>query len=146
MSSMKILFVCQSNVGRSQVAHGFFQSMSKHESLTAGTEVEQIMAKYPAPTRMVKDDPRHRNSIPYMKGHGIDISENLRDQLTQEMVVEVDRVIVMADRETWPDYLRSADNVTAWDMTDPVGRDAEFAGQIFDEIKSRVEKLVAQIG
>ena len=128
MSSMKVLFVCQSNVGRSQVAHGFFQSMSKHESLTAGTEVA------------------HRNSIPYMKGHGIDISENLRDQLTQKMVVEVDRVIVMADRETWPDYLRSADNVTAWDMTDPVGRDAEFAGQIFDEIKSRVEKLVAEIG
>jgi hypothetical protein len=31
-------------------------------------------------------------------------------------------------------------------MTDPVGRDAEFAGQIFDEIKSRVEKLVAEIG
>ena len=81
-----------------------------------------------------------------MKGHGIDISENLRDQLTQKMVVEVDRVIVMADRETWPDYLRSADNVTAWDMTDPVGRDAEFAGHIFDEIKSRVEKLVAEIG
>ena len=43
---MKVLFVCQSNVGRSQVAHGFFQSMSKHESLTAGTEVEQIMAEY----------------------------------------------------------------------------------------------------
>lgn len=142
---MKILFVCQSNVGRSQVAHGFFQSTSKHESFTAGTEVDRALAAFPAPTRMVKDDPRHRNSIPYMKGHGIDISENLRDQLTPDMVAEADRVIVMADSETWPDYLRTADNVTAWELTDPVGRDAEFAGKIFDEIKRRIDRLVAEI-
>ena len=143
---MKILFVCQANVGRSQVAHGFFQSTSKHESVTAGTEVDSILAEFPASTRMVKDDPRHRNSIPYMKGHGIEISENLRDQLTSDMVAKADRVIVMADSSTWPDYLRTADNVTAWDLTDPVGRDAEFAGKIFDEIKRRIEKLVAEIG
>ena len=143
---MKILFVCQANTGRSQVAHGVFQSTSKHDSFTAGTEVDQVLAEFPAPSRMVKDDPRHRNSIPYMKGHGIDISENLRDQLTQDMVAEADRVIVMADSATWPDYLRTADNVTAWDMTDPVGRDTEFAGKIFDEVKRRVEELVAEIG
>jgi len=142
---MKILFVCQANTGRSQVAHGFFQSMSKHQSSTAGTEVDQVLAEFPAPTRMVKDDPRHRNSIPYMKGHGIDISENLRDQLTIAMVAEADRVIVMADSETWPDYLRSADNVTVWDLTDPVGKDAQFVGGIFDEIKRRIEELVAEI-
>jgi protein-tyrosine-phosphatase len=143
---MKILFVCQANVGRSQVAHGFFGSISKHEPSSAGTEVEQMMAEFPASTRMVKDALRQKHAIPDMRKHGIDISENLRDQLTPEMVDEADKVIVIADREAWPDYLNAADNVTAWDFPDPVGRDAESAGQIFDEIKRRVEELVAEIG
>ncbi|MDP6455465.1 MAG: hypothetical protein QF898_19460 [SAR202 cluster bacterium] len=42
---MKILFVCQANVGRIQVAHGFFGSISKREPWSASTEVDQIMAE-----------------------------------------------------------------------------------------------------
>ena len=81
-----------------------------------------------------------------MEDEGIDISEQLREQLTPAMVQEADRVIVMAERDSWPDYLRDCGKVTYWDITDPVGMDEHAALSIYDEVKRQVQELVREAG
>ena len=80
-----------------------------------------------------------------MMDEGIDISEHLREQLTSTMVQDADRVIVMADRDSWPDYLRDNDKVTYWDITDPAGLEEPAALSIYDEVRRRVQELVREL-
>jgi len=52
---MKVIFVCRANVGRSQAAQAFFGKLSRHESDSAGTMVDESIARNNSPSRMVKD-------------------------------------------------------------------------------------------
>ena len=40
---MKVVFVCNANVGRSQVAQIHFDTISRHESVSAGVGVDQLI-------------------------------------------------------------------------------------------------------
>nr|WP_289136637.1 hypothetical protein [uncultured Halomonas sp.] len=81
-----------------------------------------------------------------MSEQGVDVSESLREQLTAEMVQEADKVIVMADDDTWPDYLRNSDKVVVWTIEDTRGMGPDSARPLYDEIKRRVQELVTQVG
>ena len=90
---MKILFVCNANVGRSQAAEALFKRLSSLDAHSAGTRADEIVARSNPPTRTLKDSPSP--AVPYLKELGVDISQNLRTQLTSEMVQQADKVIVM---------------------------------------------------
>ena len=81
-----------------------------------------------------------------MRARGIDISENVRNQLTPATVDSADLVIVMAKKTTWPEFLVDSGKVQEWKFTDPGEVDDEDARKIFDEIERRVEALVQEIG
>ena len=70
----------------------------------------------------------------------------MRKQLTPELMDEADRVVVMAERDNWPDFLAANDKVTIWDLPDPGVLTIEAGNEVFDEIGRRVEELVHQIG
>ena len=141
---MNVLFVCNANAGRSQAAEALFKRLSGHEADSAGTRADEVLARDNPPSRMLKDSPSP--AVAYLKELGVDISQNLRTQLTSEMVQQADRVIVMADRDNWPDYLRDSDKVTFWDIEDTRGLGSDEAQPLLDEIKRRVEELVREIG
>ena len=143
-AKMKVLFVCNANVGRSQAAEALFKRLSSHEAESAGTRADEIVARSNPPTRTLKDTPSP--AVPYLKELGVDISQNLRTQLTEDLVRQADKVIVMADRDNWPDYLRDSDKVTFWDIEDTRGLGSDEAQPLLDEIKRRVEGLVREIG
>ena len=42
---MKILFVCVANVGRSQMAEAFCNKLSRHEAISAGSQVGEKMGQ-----------------------------------------------------------------------------------------------------
>ncbi|MFQ6028547.1 MAG: low molecular weight phosphatase family protein [Dehalococcoidia bacterium] len=148
---MKVLFVCVANASRSQVAQALFDQLSSHQSNhqseSAGTRADEIVRSSGLPSPRLKDGPRQW-SVEYLKQQGMDISENLRKQLTPEMVERADKVIVMAEGHTWPEFLSNSDKVTVWDSPDPAelpeGVPVAFA--VFDRIKQRVEQLVQEIG
>ncbi len=150
--STKVLFVCYGNVGRSQVAQSLFASLSTNPSDSAGTKVDELISSGRAPGRVLKEVRRgglpsnSPSSIPYMEARGIDISGNVRKQLTLELMNEADRVIVMAERDSWPDFLAASDKITIWDLPDPGVLTIEAGNEVFDEIGRRVEELVDQIG
>ena len=146
---MKILFVCRANVGRSQVAQATFERLSRHESASAGTTVDEEVAEDPNTRRPItswKVKDRSHHSLPYMQEHGIDIGERERTQLTPELVAASDKVVVIMPHDEWPDYLAASDRTIAWDLPDPGDMTRDAAWRIFDDVRERVRALVEEIG
>ncbi len=124
---MKILFVCRENVGRSQTAEALFKKYSKHEVISAGTIVDNE-------GQILKNLPGAQEVITSLKKEGIDISKNKRNQITPKMVDWADKIIVMAEKETIPDFLLNSQKAIIWEIEDLKG------GSLGNHLK-RIPKL-----
>ncbi len=146
--SKKVLFVCYANIGRSQVAQACFDQLSQYDSDSAGIGVDEAIARRnpPRPSRKMKDV-RDQRSVEYIrKAFGVDISDKERQQLTPEMVHAADLVILIAEKNRWPDYLQEGGKVVFWDIPDAYGHDDNFADDVYRRVQDRVEQLVKEIG
>ena len=90
---MKVLFVCNANIGRSQVAQAYFYNLTQHDSDCAGINADEATARRNLPSRKMKDVPGQRSVHYIRREFGVDIAEKERQQLTPEMVDEADLVI-----------------------------------------------------
>ena len=143
---MKVLFVCYANVGRSQVAQTYFATLSKHDSDSAGIAVNERIAAMKLPSRKLKDNLSQR-SVEYVRREfSVNIAEKERQQLTPEMVEKSDLAIVIAEKESWPKYLKECDKVLFWDIQDPAGMADDLADDAYRQVRHRVEQLVAEVG
>jgi len=142
---MHVLFVCHANVGRSQVAQVYFDQLSSHESSGAGMAVDEINARLNLPSNKLKDVPFQRPVEYIRREFGVDISERQRRQLTPQMMDEADLVIIINEKEMWPDYVKEGDKVVFWDIQDGAGQTDEATFDIFDQVRQRVEGLVKEI-
>ena len=146
---MKMLFVCHANVGRSQVAQVYFDKLSQHTSDSAGIAVDELIAQRHLRGRQLKDDtnPAAEYIRELIRNEcGVDIANKERQQLTPQMVDEADLVVVIAEKERWPDYLQEGGKVVFWDIPDGAGQDDTFIYEVFTQVRRRVEQLVAEIG
>ena len=62
------------------------------------------------------------------------------------MVDDADKVIVMADKDTLPDYLLANEKVGFWDLLDTLEASYEFVLAVKEQIKQRVHELVQEMG
>ena len=74
---------------------------------------------------------------------GIDIANNTPKVLTTEAVQESDAVITMGCGDVCPFY--PGKRYEDWVLDDPAGQGIEPVRVIRDEIKTRVEKLLAEL-
>ena len=129
-SKPSVLFVCVHNAGRSQMAAGFMSHLGKGrvEVLSAGS----------APK-----DSINPIAVEAMAEIGIDISHNSPKVLTNDAVEQSDAVITMGCGDVCPFYpgKRYEDLV----LDDPAGQGIESVRVIRDEIKARVEALLAEL-
>ncbi len=138
---MRVLFVCRTNIGRSQVAEAFYNELSKkHAATSAGTQTND--------DGMPLGILRGANEIvSCMKNeYGLDVTNKNVKFLTMKMLESADIVIVMAERETLPDYLRKFSKVIYWDVEDPTGRGYQETCFIIEQIKMKIEELVGAHG
>jgi len=143
---MNVLFVCYANVGRSQVAQAYFDKLSQHDSDSAGIAVDELLVRGNLARRKLKDISTQR-SVEYIRREfGVDISERERQQLIPEMIDRADLVIVIAEKERWPGYLKEGGKVVFWDIPDAVGQTDAFAYDVYRQVQRRVEQLVEEIG
>jgi protein-tyrosine-phosphatase len=143
---MKVLFVCYANVGRSQVAQAYFTKLSQHDSDSAGIAVNELIATGKLASSKLKDLPSQR-SVEYIgREFGVGISEKERQQLTPALIDSADLVIVIAEKERWPSYLKEGEKVVFWDIPDAVGQTDDFAYDVYRQVQRRVEGLVEEIG
>jgi protein-tyrosine-phosphatase len=130
--SKTILFVCVENAGRSQMAEGFFKKYAPDgiKTFSAGTK------------------PAYRINpvvIEVMEEVGIDISKQKSKELTDEMIRESDKVVIMGcmDKNFCPTIWLP--KVIEWNLEDPKGKSIEEVREIRDEIEKRVKEVVAEI-
>ena len=125
-----ILFVCVHNAGRSQMAAGYAKALGgdRVEIRSAGSE--------PA-------DQINPNAIAVMAEEGIDITGNAPKILTTDAVRESDVVITMGCGDTCPIF--PGKRYEDWDLTDPAGQPIDVVREVRDDIKGRVEALLAEI-
>lgn len=125
-----VLFVCVHNAGRSQMAAGYLQHLAgdRVQVLSAGTEPK---------------DQINPSAIAAMAEEGIDISTNQPKVLTDESVMASDYVITMGCGDACPFF--PGKTYLDWPLTDPAGKGVEEVRPIRDEIRSKVEALIAEI-
>jgi arsenate reductase len=129
---IKVIFACVHNAGRSQMAAAFFNQLadrSKAEAISAGTD--------PGPRV-------HPEVLAAMQEIGIDLSHATPQKLTEELAQEAQLLITMGCGDNCPYVpgLRRDD----WPLRDPKGQPMEEVRKIRDEIRARVEALLAQEG
>ena len=135
---MKVLFVCRGNVGRSTIAAALFTKYSGIKAFSAGTKVLENE------NQKIKEIVLAEPVIRFIGKEGIDVSENTRTQLTPEMIQEFDKIIVMAESETIPEYLSKSDKMELWDIQDPKGMDDKGYEEIISQIKSKLKQFIKE--
>ncbi|MDN5548962.1 MULTISPECIES: arsenate reductase ArsC [Brevibacterium] len=125
-----VLFVCVHNAGRSQMAAGYLRHF-------AGNRIEVRSAgSVPA---------EHINPIAVeaMSEVGIDITAEQPKVLTDEAVQDSDVVITMGCGDACPFF--PGKRYEDWELDDPAGQGIEAVRPIRDDIKTRIEALVADL-
>lgn len=82
-------------------------------------------------------------AIEAMREAGIDISQYQPQRFTDELLHEVDVVVTMGCGDTCP-YIPGKRYVD-WPLDDPKGQSVDVVRRIRDDIKIRVEELLAQL-
>jgi protein-tyrosine-phosphatase len=132
----KVLFVCRGNIGRSQVAEELYNQMHPGHGASAGTIVEP-------PNQRLSDRPGAVNAIIVMKEKGIDMSSNTSTQLTEEMLNDFDRVIVMSEPENIPDWLRNNPKFEYWEVEDMKDQDLTKSRELRDQIEKLIKERLS---
>jgi arsenate reductase len=130
MSKPTVLFVCIHNAGRSQMAAGYLRHL-------AGDRVEVLSA---GSTPAASVNPV---AVQAMAEEGIDIATEQPKILTTDAVQASDVVITMGCGDTCPFY--PGKRYEDWVLDDPAGQGIEAVRPIRDEIKRRIEALLAEL-
>lgn len=130
---MTVIFACVHNAGRSQMAAAFFNELAAARglplrALSAGT----------APGERV-----HPEVVDVMSEAGIDLASARPRKLTEDVVREADMLITMGCGDQCPCVpgLRIED----WPLEDPKGQPIDRVRAIRDDIRVRVEDLIARL-
>ena len=125
-----VLFVCIHNAGRSQMAAGYMDALSggrvtvRSGGSEPGNEINPI-------------------AIQAMAEEGIDISQGVPQLMTTEQVRDSDVVITMGCGDVCPIF--PGKRYEDWELTDPKGKSIDEVRPIRDDIKHRVETLLAEL-
>ncbi|MBD8869959.1 arsenate reductase ArsC [Nocardioides donggukensis] len=129
-SRPSVLFVCVHNAGRSQMAAGWLRHL-------AGDRVE-VRSAGSQPAEGVNPA-----AVEAMREVGIDLGAATPRVLTTEAVELSDVVITMGCGDACPFF--PGKRYEDWVLEDPAGRGLEAVRPIRDEIRTRVEALLASL-
>jgi protein-tyrosine-phosphatase len=130
MTKPTVLFVCIHNAGRSQMAAGYLRHL-------AGDRID-VLSAGSAPAESINP-----MAVLAMAEEGIDIAAEQPKILTTDTVKESDVVITMGCGDTCPFY--PGKRYEDWVLDDPAGQSIEAVRPIRDEIRGRVEALIAEL-
>ena len=126
-----ILFVCNENSARSQMAEGFFNYYNKNPEylgVSAGLKMADVIKPY---------------AIDVMKEKGIDISKQKPKLLTLDMVENAYKIYPMGCIKSCP--AAPPEKTFDWKLEDPSGKSIELYRRIRDEIEDRVKNILSEL-
>ena len=125
-----VLFLCVHNAGRSQMAAGWLRHL-------AGDTVT-VWSGGSEPTSEINPA-----AIAAMAEVGIDITAEFPKPWTDEVVQAADVVITMGCGDTCPIY--PGKRYEDWQLEDPAGQGVAAVRPIRDQIRRRIEALIAEL-
>ena len=125
-----VLFVCVHNAGRSQMAAGWLRHL-------AGDTVD-VRSAGSAPAERINPV-----AVQAMREVGIDITGSIPTRLEYDLAYGSDVIVTMGCGDACPVF--PGKRYEDWQLDDPAGRGIEAVRPIRDEIRTRVEKLVADL-
>lgn len=125
-----VLFVCVHNAGRSQMAAAFLSNLS------AGQVEVRSAGSAPA-------DSVNPAAVEAMREVGINMSAEVPKVLTTAAVEMSDVVITMGCGDTCPVF--PGKRYEDWQLDDPAGQGVEAVRPIRDDIRGRVDALIASL-
>lgn len=126
-----VMFLCVHNAGRSQMASGWLKRLSGDTVDVFSGGSEPASAVNPA-------------AIEAMAEVGIDIRTEFPKPWTDEIIRAADVVVTMGCGDACPVY--PGKRYEDWVLDDPEGLGVDAVRPIRDEIRGRVEKLIAEMG
>lgn len=126
-----VLFLCVHNAGRSQMAAGWLRHLGGDRVTVYSGGSEPASEINPA-------------AVDAMREVGIDITEEFPKPWTDEVVRAADVVVTMGCGDACPLY--PGTRYEDWELADPAGRDLAAVREIRDDIRTRVEALMASLG
>ena len=123
-----VLFLCVHNAGRSQMAAGWLQHLAGDRVHVRSAGSEPAAHVNPA-------------AIDAMAEVDIDIAGNQPQRWTDDIVRAADVVITMGCGDTCPVF--PGTRYEDWELADPSGLGVAAVRPIRDEIRRRVERLIA---
>ncbi|MDG3009862.1 arsenate reductase ArsC [Rhodococcus sp. D2-41] len=130
MTTPSVLFVCVHNAGRSQMAAGFLAHLA-----SGSIEVRSAGS---APAGQLNPA-----AVVAMAEVGIDIAGEQPKILTTDAVEASDVVITMGCGDACPVF--PGKSYRDWVLDDPAGQDIEAVRLIRDQIRVRVEDIIAEL-
>ena len=131
LSVPTVLFLCVHNAGRSQMALGWFRALAGGRAVALSGGSEPASAVNPV-------------AVAAMAEVGIDIGGAQPRRWTDEDLRAVDVVVTMGCGDACP-YVPGT-RYEDWPLDDPAGQDLAAVRPIRDEIRSRVEALLDELG
>ncbi|WP_374093332.1 arsenate reductase ArsC [Microbacterium sp. BLY] len=125
-----VLFVCVHNAGRSQMAAGFLREL-------AGDRIE-VRSAGSMPAAEINPV-----AVAAMREVGIDITTEQPKVLTTEAVQASDVVITMGCGDACPFF--PGKRYEDWVLDDPAGQGIDAVRPIRDDIRRRIDALVAEL-
>src|ERR1043166_6607273 len=114
-----VLFVCNHNAGRSQMAQAFFERLAPSDVRTESAGTEPATEIWPAVAEVMREV-------------GSDISARKPKTLTREMLLHADLAVTMGCGDACP-YVPTA--VVDWDIPDPAGESLERVRDVRDMVE-----------
>ncbi len=130
MSTPSVLFVCVHNAGRSQMAAGFLRALG-------GDRVE-VRSAGSLPAERINPV-----AVEAMAELDIDIAGEQPKVLTTDAVRESDVVITMGCGDVCPVF--PGKRYEDWQLDDPAGQGLDAVRPIRDDIRARIERLLAEL-
>ncbi|MCW2775698.1 MAG: arsC [Nocardioides sp.] len=130
MSKPTVLFVCVHNAGRSQMAAGYLQHLAgdRIDVLSAGSQPAEGVNPV---------------AVAAMAEEGIDITGEVPKILTDDAVRDSDVVVTMGCGDECPYF--PGKRYEDWVLDDPAGQDLDVVRRVRDQIRGRVEGLIAEL-
>ncbi|MDO5753237.1 arsenate reductase ArsC [Arthrobacter sp.] len=125
-----VLFVCVHNAGRSQMAAAYLREL-------AGGDIE-VRSAGSAPAASVNPA-----AVEAMAEDGIDMSAETPKILSVQAVEESDVVITMGCGDSCPIF--PGKRYEDWELADPAGQGVDAVRPIRDDIKARIQLLIAEL-
>ncbi len=100
----KVVFICRGNMFRSQLAKAFYNQLQTNDSVAYayGTKVKEE-GRQGVKLSFYRE---LLSAIDEMMGYDLDISSQVCDQLLPEHLAEAEKIIVMAEDDCVPEWLR----------------------------------------